>query len=373
MKIAVNTRFLLPGKLEGIGWFSHEIFRRLVEMHPEVEWLFLFDRPYAQEFCYSPSVQPLVIQPPARHPLLWHIWFQYRLPAVLRKHGAQLLVSPDGFVPLQSPCPSLSVIHDLNFEHQPENVPRLAGWYMRRYFPSFARSSRRVATVSEYSRQDLIQSYQLDPESIDLTYNGVNEQFHPLSREEVQAEREARTRGKPYFVFIGALNPRKNIDGLLEAYHLYRQNQGEAELVIVGEKMFWSEALEQQYQEHPYKENIHFTGRLQGPKLNSILAAAQALFFVSHFEGFGIPILEAFRCGVPVITATNSSMPEIAGDAALLCDSRDYPAIAEAMAHTDDPSIRQQLLEKGHIRGEQFSWDRSAQRMWHSIQAALKP
>lgn len=373
MKIAVNTRFLLPGKLEGIGWYTHEIFRRLVHQHAEVEWLFLFDRPYAKEFWYSSSVRPLVIQPPARHPLLWHLWFQYRLPAVLRKQGADLLVSPDGFVPLHSPCPSLAVIHDLNFEHQPENVPRLAGWYMRRYFPQFARSSRRVATVSEYSRQDLIQTYQLDPKRLDVTYNGVNEQFHPLSQEDIQAERQDHTRGKPYFVFIGALNPRKNIDGLLEAYRLYRQDAGEAELVIVGEKMFWSQNLEQQYQEHPYRESIHFTGRLQGAKLNNILAAAQALFFVSHFEGFGIPILEAFRCGVPVITATNSSMPEIAGEAALLCHSRDYAGIAEAMGRTDDPATRQQLREKGYRQGEQFSWDRAAQRMWKSIQAASHP
>lgn len=373
MKIAVNTRFLFPSKLEGIGWFTHEIFRRLVEKHPEVEWLFLFDRPYAPEFHYSPAVKPLVISPPARHPLLWHIWFQYRLPAILRKENAQLLVSPDGFIPLRSSCPSLSVIHDLNFEHQPENLPRLAGWYMRRYFPLFARHARRVATVSDYSRQDLVQTYRLDPKTIDITYNGVNEQFHPLEAPEIQAERAARTQGKPYFVFIGALNPRKNIEGLLEAYRLYRQQAGAAELVVVGEKMFWNESLESQYQDHPYRTSIHFTGRLQGPRLNTILGAAQALFFVSHFEGFGIPILEAFRCGVPVITATNSSMPEIAGEAALLCDSRDYPSIAQAMRRTDDPSLRKQLIRKGLLQVQEFSWDRSAQRMWQSIQAALQP
>jgi len=371
VKIAVNTRFLLPHKLEGIGWFTHEIFKRLVQQHPQIEWHFLFDRPFEPNFIYGENVKGHVLYPPTRHPLLWQWWFQYSVPQKLKQLKPQLLVSPDGFVPLKSSTPSLAVIHDINFEHQKENTSKLVGWYLRKYFPQYAYAAKRVATVSAYSREDLIKTYRLPAEKCDLVYNGVGDFFKPLAREKQNEIKKSLTAGKPYFIFIGALNPRKNIDGMLEAYQIYRQRGGLAKFVVVGEKMFWNQELDQVYQQHPFKNDIIFTGRLEREELNEVLASAQALAFVSHFEGFGIPILEAFKSEVPVITATNSSMPEVAGNAALLCNSRDKESIAQAFLQTDDAQLRKELIAKGRERGKVFRWDRSAEMMWASIEKTL--
>lgn len=373
VRIAVNTRLLIPQKLEGIGWFTREIFYRLVRTHPEVEWLFLFDRPVHPQLALPEGVQVEVLPPPTRHPVLWYLWFEHRLPRFLKRKKVDLLISPDGFAPLKGSVPALPVIHDLNFEHQPQNVPWLTGRYLRYFFPRIARQSRHLATVSEFSRQDLHQTYGVPLPKISVVPNGVGAHFQPSTAEAIQAYRQKHTAGKPFFIFIGALNPRKNLEGLLSSYQLYRERGYQAHLLIVGEVMFGAGPLKRQYRHHPFRADIHFTGRLEGSQLREALAAAQALWFVSHYEGFGIPIIEAFRCGVPVITAQNSSMPEIAGEAAWCCPSHDTKAIAEAMIQSEDPGQRARRIKAGRERAECFTWERAAQCMWEAIQKALAP
>jgi hypothetical protein len=125
MRIAVNTRLLLPDKLEGIGWFTHEVMRRVVIAHPEHEFLFLFDRKCDERFVYAPNVTPVVIWPPTRHPILYRIWFDYLLPRKLKALKADAFISPDGFLALHSNVPTLAVMHDLNFEQgTPHGLPR---------------------------------------------------------------------------------------------------------------------------------------------------------------------------------------------------------------------------------------------------------
>lgn len=373
MKIAVNTRLLLSNKLEGIGWFTYEVFKRLAIKHPEVEWIFIFDRPYDKSFIFSDNVRPVVIPPPARHPVLWYIWFEYSVTRVLKKHKPDLFISPDGYLSLKTETPSIAVIHDINFEHNPENIPKTARKYLRKYFPRFASKASRIATVSEYSKLDIAKTYGVNESKIDLVYNGTGDFFHPLSEEKCQEVKGKVSGGDPYFIFVGALNPRKNISGMLRAYDLYRKEGGTNKFVIVGTKMFWNEEISETYESHPYKSDIIFTGRLEGDSLNSILGAAHALMFVSNFEGFGIPIVEAFKCKIPVITSSTSSMPEVAGDAALICDPNNIEGIAKAMHEVAKPEVRKNLIEKGAARQKLFTWERSAEMMWDSIQKTLNP
>lgn len=370
MKIAVNTRFLLSQKLEGIGWFTYEVFKRLVQNHPEVEWIFIFDRPYNNDFIFGSNVTPVVISPPARHPFLWYMWFEFSIPRVLKKHKPDLFISTDGYLSLKTKTRSLPVIHDINFEHS-NDLPELTLRYYRHFFPKFAHKGHRIATVSEFSRKDIAQTYKVDLHKIDVVFNGCGDFFHPLPVEE-QAEVKAEiSGGSPYFIFIGALNPRKNITGMLTAYELYRKNGGAAKFVIVGEKMFRTDSIAEAYQNHSFRQDIYFTGRLEGAGLNRALASSHGLLFVSNFEGFGIPIVEAFKCQVPVITSTTTSMPEVAGDAALLCHPTDYPQIAEAMHKLDNPAVRNDLIARGNKRANLFTWERSAEMMWESIQKTL--
>ena len=144
--IAVNTRLLLPGKLDGIGWFTYHTLQKITADHPEVSFTFLFDRPWSQEFIFGKNVHPAALFPQARHPFLYYWWFQYSVPSALRKLNADLFLSPDGYLSLRTDVPQLAVIHDLNFEHYPGDLPALTSRYYRHFFPKFARKADRKST-----------------------------------------------------------------------------------------------------------------------------------------------------------------------------------------------------------------------------------
>lgn len=371
MKIAVNTRFLLPHRLEGIGWFTYEIFQRLVTRYPEHDFIFYFDRPYKERFVFGTNVTPIVLHPQARHPILWKLWFNVSLQYSLAKRKPDILISPDGYIPLPNRVKSIAVIHDINFEHNPEYLLGSARKYFLKYFRIFANEATRVATVSKFSKTDISEMYQVDTDKIDLIYNGIGDFFKPLPSLDQEQIKQEYTDGDSYFVFVGALNPRKNLEGMLAAYILYRQQGGTNKFVIVGTKMYWPASLEKCIAEHPFKDDLVFSGRLEREGLNKVLASAEALLFVSHFEGFGIPMIEAFQCEIPVITSTKTSLPEVADGAAILCEPDDYEGIAKAMFQVSEPEIRDTLIAKGKKRAEFFTWERSADMMWESIEKCL--
>lgn len=369
MRIAVNTRLLLHGKLEGIGWFMFESLRRMCQQHPEHQFLFIFDRPYHPDYIFSDNVEAVVIGPQARHPILYYIWFNFSVPYILKKYKVDMFLSPDGYIPLRSPVKTLAVFHDINFEHYPQDFPVAERFYYRRYFPRFARLATRIVTVSQYSKQDIMQQYGIAEDKIDVVYNGANEAFIPLFEKEKAQQRERYTQGKAYFVFVGALNPRKNLVNLLKAFDSFKQNDRQGvKLLVVGEKMFKTKQIFDTYEQMRYKDEVVFTGRLQSAELHKVIASALSLAYVSYFEGFGIPIVEAFYAGVPVITSNVTSMPEIAANAALLVNPMDTQEIAKALScMANDEVLRTRLVEKGNLRKQDFHWQHTADGLWQSI------
>jgi len=375
LKIAVNTRLLLKNKLEGIGWFTFETLKRIVHQHPEVEFYFLFDRTPDPSFLFGKNVAPVVIGPPARHPFLFVLWFEWSVPRALKRIRPDLFLSPDGYLSLSAKVPSLAVIHDLNFEHFPEDLPWLVRWYYRSFFPRFARKAKRIATVSEFSSDDISSTYGIDPKVIDVVYNGANEKFLPVSEQVAAATRGEFAEGKPYFVFVGSLHPRKNLARLFAAFDLFKQRTGgEEKLLVVGEKKWWTPEIRKAYKGSINRTDIIFSGRLEPEVLCRVTASALASVYVSYFEGFGIPIVEAFQSGVPVITADATATAEIAGGAAMLVDPFDVKSIAEAlMALATQPDLRRELVDKGFERAEAFTWQKSSDRLWSSVLKALEP
>lgn len=373
MNIAVNTRLLMPGKLDGIGWFTFETLRRIVKDHPEHKFYFLFDRPYSEEVIFAENVVPIILKPPTRHPFLWYIWFECRIPRLLKKIKADLFLSTDGFISLRSQVPSCTVIHDINFEHRPQDLPYFSRKYYRYFYPRYARKATRLATVSEYSRRDIINTYEIEEQKIDLVYNGASKNFFPVSKGRIEEVREQYTGGAPYFIFVGSIHPRKNIRNLLRAFELFREeNKSPFKLMIVGKKSFLTKPMEEQLELMRFKEDVIFTGRLTSQELNDAMAASWALTFVPFFEGFGIPLLEAMNCDIPIVASNVTSLPEIAGDAAIYAEPESPGSIRDCMVRiVKEVGLRDQLIKKGRERSKLFSWDNTAKELWKTIEKVL--
>lgn len=368
MKIAVNTRLLLKDKLEGIGWVAYECLSRIVKAHPDDEFYFLFDRKPDPKFIFAENVKPVVLFPQARHPFLYIIYFEISVRRALRKIKPDVFLSTDAYLSLGSKTPQIAVFHDINFEHFPQDFPKLALWHYKKFFPKFARKAKKIITVSEFSKQDIIDNYKVEPDKIEVVYNGANEGFKPLSEEEKTEICNQYTAGYQYFMFVGSLHPRKNLARLFPAYDLFKERTGsDVKLLIVGEKRWWTEPIQKAYEAMKHKDDVVFVGHLQMDELHRVTAAALASVYVSYFEGFGIPIVEAYKCDVPVITSNVTSMPEVAGDAALLVDPFDIESIAGALELVMDENVRNSLIEKGCVRRNDFSWDKAAEGWWKVI------
>ena len=374
MRIAVNTRLLLKDKLEGIGWYTYETLSRIVKSHPEHEFYFLFDRPYSKEFIFEKNVHPVVINPPTRHPILWYIWFEWRIPKILRKINADVFLSPDGFLSLKSNIPSIAVIHDINFKHHPKNLKFIHRVFYNYFFKKYAKKASRIVTVSNYSKQDICNSYNINASKIDISLNGVNSNFHPTGLQEQIATRNKYSNSKDYFIFVGALHPRKNISRLLLAFDAFKsESKSSNKLLIVGAKMWWNNDIKKCFENLTYKGDIIFTGRKNTEELNQLYSSALALCYVPYFEGFGMPIIEAMKCACPVITSNVSAMPEVAGDAALLVNPFEIKEITDAMTKLNTNSeLRAELSSRGQMHSQHFNWHKTAITLWKSIEKVMR-
>lgn len=374
VKIAVNTRLLLPDRLDGIGRFAAETLKLITLQHPEHQFYFLFDRKYDEKFIFSGNITPKVIPPPTRHPLLYLFWTEISLPLTFLSIKPDIFLSPDGILSLVSGVKSLPVIHDLNFEYYPSDLPLAFRKYYRTFYPKFAAKASRIATVSEYTKADLVKIYKQPESKIDVVYNGVNEIFKPIPEIEKTSVRNKWSEGKPYFLFVSSLHPRKNLKNLLLAFDEFRKSTGTDEkLLIVGATMWLNSEMETTLNNMQFKDEVIFTGRVDDQTLAQLVSSALALTYVSKFEGFGIPIVEAFRSETAVITSNVTSMPEVAGDAALLVDPESVESITQSLKRlSTDEELRKVLIEKGKIQQQKFSWQNSADALWRSIERSME-
>ncbi len=374
MNIAVNTRLLLKDKLEGIGQFSYESLKRITQSHPEHHFYFIFDRKFDPFFVFSDNITPVVAHPQARHPYLWYLFFEHGIPFQLRKIKPDMFLSTDGWIPTHLEVPVVNVIHDLNFVHNPEFVPPVVRRYYQRFFHKFAQKATRIATVSEFSKQDISKQFNVPADKIDVVYSGGNQLYKPLSETEQISVKEQFTNGCDFFLFIGLIHKRKNLTNIFKAYDEFRtHHDSNTKLVVVGNKKWWAGEIEDTYNSLIHKDDVLMTGYLPTEEVVKLTASAKALVYPSLFEGFGLPIVDSFNTHTPVITSNVSSMPEIAGDAALIVDPHSPSAIANAMEKISfDEGLRKQLICKEIERKNRFTWDKTANLLWNSIEKASK-
>lgn len=375
MKIAINTQHLLKGRLEGIGWVAHEIISRMVKNHPEHEFLFIFDRPWDDDFIYADNVTPVCTKIPSRHPFLWLWHYEIDTPAIIKKYKPDIYFSPDGWMPLSLNIPVVDIVHDINFMHRPKDFPFFYKIYYRYFFPKFAKKASRVITVSHFSKSDLVEQFNVPEDKITVIHNGCDEIYRPIPCDVKNKIREKFTGGAPYFINIGSQNPRKNISGLIRGFDEFKKNNRSCnyKLLLVGKPMWNKFGNDRNLKSIEHRDDIIFTGHVSLEILHLLLGSAEALAFVSFFEGFGLPIIEAMNCDVPIICSNTTSMPEVAGDAAFMIDPNSISAIAYAMREiTTNEELRKSLIKKGAEQRKKFSWDVAAETTWNAIMQSME-
>jgi len=345
-----------------LGLGAKHTFRLYSDVAPQAELFWEGPRPEHVELCVIP----------------WpRLWTHLRLGAEVLRRTPDVLFVPAHVVPLIHPRRSVATVHDLGYLFYPEAHSSAQRRYLSWSTGWNARESAAVIADSAATKADLVRSYDVDPARVSVIYLGRNEAFAPVrDAAAVQAARDRYGIGSgPYLLCVGTLQPRKNLARLVDAYARVAGAQGLAgvQLVLAGKRGWLYDDLFLQVRRSGLEGRVLFPGYIDDLDLPALYSGARGQVFVSLYEGFGLPVLEAQACGVPVMTSNNSSLPEVAGDAALLVDPQDVDAIAEAMRRllTDD-GLRQELIRRGFDNVKRFSWEKCARETLAVLEAVAR-
>ena len=310
---------------------------------------------------------------PTHHPAVRIVWEQLVLPELLRRTGVEVLHAMAFVIPLLARCPSVVTIYDLSFLRYPQAFRPFNRWYLSHFTPLSARRAQRVIAISESTRQDVIRYLHVAPERVEVIHCGVSPSFRPLRASEVERFRRERQLFDPFILFVGTLEPRKNVELLVRAYARWRAQDPRApRLVIAGAKGWYFETIFRTVTRLGLDNNVFFPGYISAEELPLWYNAAGLFVYPSLFEGFGLPVLEAMACGTPVICSNASSLPEVAGDAAVLVAPDDEVGLAEAMRTVwESAGLRQTMIERGLARAREHTWTRVAVQTVQTYQRAL--
>ena len=287
------------------------------------------------------------------------------LTAELRRRPVDILHVQYTAPPL-APCDTVVMIHDLSFEHIPETFKRRSWMQMRLTVRRTARSAAHILTDSEYSRQDILRTYRLPPERVTTTPLAASSRFEPVT-DTHDLSRVLNKYGihRDYILAVGSIQPRKNIARLIRAYTLMLSQHPDnaPRLVVVGKRAWLFEETIKAAAVSAASENIVFTGYVPDSDLAALYTGALCFAYPSFFEGFGIPLLEAMRCGTPTITSDRTCFPEVVGDASLIIDPFDEQSIANGLWQmVSDAALREQLRSRGFVRCRLFDWRHTARQ-----------
>lgn len=370
MRVGVNVRLLLNENMEGIPRYIYETTQQMALSHPEDEFILFFDRKVNVDFGFPLNVKAVIVPWHARHAVLWHFWFEYMLPLFFRWYKIDVFYSGDGYLSLRSKVPAVLVMHDLAYLHYPEHIQSASLRHYRKYVPRYLSKAASVIAVSHFVKNDIITQMGIDKEKIKVAYNAVRDNISLGVLDEMPWRINEKIAGKPYFLYIGALQPRKNIARLIKAFELFSSGkEGQYKLVIAGRLAWKTEEIAEAIMHSP---DVIYTGMVSEPIKYKLISGAMAVTYISLFEGFGIPLLEAMKMGTPVITSSVTSMPEVAGEAALLIDPTSVEDIAQAMSKmADNEDLRNALASKGLERYKFFSWEKSAEIIYDELKGLM--
>jgi len=355
----------------GIGTYIRNLLRQLARLDRQTEFV-LFCRPADEESLGSLGENFRAVPETAAS---YSVAEQLRIPLAVRREAVTLFHAPHYVLPPLVTCRSVVTIHDCIHLMFPQYLPnRMALVYARTSITLAARRATRVLTVSESSKRDILRFVDIPADKIDVIYNAYDERFGIEPREEdVVRVRERYQLHDEFVLYAGNVKPHKNLERLIEAFDLVRKRGLEhLKLVLIGDEISKYAALRRAVCSHQLHKYVRFLGYLPEATLAVMYRLAGVFVFPSLYEGFGLPPLEAMASGTPVVTSNVSSLPEVAGDAAVLVDPYDPQSIAGGIERVlCDESLRRELRAKGLARAKQFSWETSVRRVREIYQQAV--
>lgn len=364
MRVLING--LQAGNRSGTGRYTVELVRALIEHAPDVDLSVVWP---AHLIAAAPRDGARVLPCNAR-PVARVVAEQRGLPA-FRRDGADITHYPANFGPIARVPGLVVTVHDLGFLRNPDWFPADRAWYYRLLAKRTLRQARRIIADSAATRDDLRDLLGVDPSLVDVVPLGVAPEFRPRDVGSVAAARVRHRLPERYLLYVGTLEPRKNLVRLIEAFSAVAAEIPD-DLVIAGRDGWKHAPIREAAAASPHRDRIHFPGFLAHDDLAALLTGARAFVWPSLFEGFGLPVLEAMACGAPVLTSDTSSLPEVAGDAALPVNPADTAAIAGALRRlAEDDALCGALSAAGVARAAEFTWERTARETVRAYAAAL--
>ena len=349
----------------GFGRYVQELATALLAVDIDNEYVAFYNRPTdAQVDAPLDRLPHITTNLPAKpwrmSALLAHLT---RIPQDRLFPGIDVFHATDNLLPRLSQVRSVFALQDLIFRFYPETHKPLNRWFLTLMMPRFLQAADAVIAISECTSKDAVRLYGLDEAKIRVIYAAVSPSFHARAPEAISLVRRKYGLPDSFILSVGTIEPRKNLTSLLEAYRALKNEGSDCKLVIVGKKGWLYEGFFMRLRELGLEQEVVFPGFVPDDDLPALYSAADLFAFPSLYEGFGLPVLEAMACGVPVVTSNTSSLPEVAGEAALLVDPKSVEALVAAMRRVlDDTALQAEMRARGLKRANRFTWEETARR-----------
>lgn len=357
MRIGINGRFLVA-KRTGVQRAAYNLIKTLFEMDQENEYVLFTGEDQAKDWNY-PNVTLVTSRLKVGENLRNHLWEQFTLPRLARQHEVDILHSPANMAPLFYKGTSVVHIHDLCFVVNPQWYSYVFHTAYNFAIPRLVRRASRVITNSNNSRNDLLQFYNVEADKVRLIYWAVDQTFSGQHAQERRLEEE-----EDYILYVGSLEPRKNIGNLIDAYERMRTDHPDlkTKLILIGGESPLFATVRLQIKK--YLGDVIFKGYVSDEELRRYYRQAKVVAYPSLYEGFGLPPLEAMASGAPVVTSNTSSLPEVVGDAALMVSPYDCAQLAHTLARVlRDFPLREEMRRRGYEQIRKFNWYRVARNV----------
>ncbi|MFZ2197030.1 MAG: glycosyltransferase family 1 protein [Thermodesulfovibrionales bacterium] len=365
MKIGINALYLLPGKVGGSETYIRNLVKCFAKSRDDNVFVVFINKESVGIFEeLSPHIEVVLCPFSASHRAVRILWEQFLLPFQVWQHKIEILFSAGMTSPFLCSVTTVLVIHDLQHVNQPENYSSVYLCFLRMIVYLSAKTADKVVTISEKVKADIIKFYKIAAENIYITYNAVDHNaFSPRDSNEVETIRKKYRLPEKFVLYAASSLPHKNHIRLFEAMKIIRQEGRGMKLVLVGARFKWSDVIVAKIEEMGIKDDVIFIGWVPFEDLPLIYCASEIFVFPSLHEGFGIPVLEAMACGVPVVCSNIEPITEVAAGAAFLVDPLDPRAIARALCTVaQDRVIRENLITLGFCRAAEFSWEATARK-----------